>query len=144
MLTVRSILCPVDFSEQSRQALLWASVIAQLRGGALTVLTVVEPLLARAAGIRLGVDLARAEAKPALREFVEATLPERVRRGLHVRIEVTVTDERRVRSVLKGACRSGPTRVDTATIQNADPMYRGEEAQVAQTIAKWADTLAPR
>jgi universal stress protein A len=90
MLTVRSILCPVDFSEQSRQALLWASVIAQLRGGELTVLSVVEPLLARAAGIRLGVDLARAEARPALREFVEATLPERVRQGLHVRIEVTV------------------------------------------------------
>jgi hypothetical protein len=32
MLTVRSILCPVDFSEQSRQAPLWASAIAQYRG----------------------------------------------------------------------------------------------------------------
>jgi nucleotide-binding universal stress UspA family protein len=96
MLTVRSILCPVDFSEQSRQALLWASVIAQLRGGALTVLTVVEPLLARAAGIRLGVDLARAEAKPALREFVEATLPERVRRDC--------TSGSRRRSQTSGEC----------------------------------------
>jgi hypothetical protein len=26
-------------------------------------------------------------------------------------------------------------------IQNADHMYAGEEAQVAQTIATWADTL---
>ena len=85
MLTVRSILCPVDFSEQSRQALLWASAIAQHRDGEMTVLSVVEPLLAQAAGIRLGVDVARAEAEPALREFVEATLPEGVRQASRVR-----------------------------------------------------------
>jgi universal stress protein A len=90
MPTVRSILCPVDFSEQSRQALRWASTIAQHRGGELTVLSVVEPLLAQAAGIRLGVDLAREDVEPALREFVEATLPEHVRQASHVRIEVTV------------------------------------------------------
>jgi hypothetical protein len=29
-------------------------------------------------------------------------------------------------------------------LQNADHMYHGEEAQVAQTIAKWAETLVPR
>lgn len=38
---------------------------------------------------------------------------------------------------------SGPSRVDTIMIQNADHMYTGQEAQVAQSIAKWADTLAP-
>lgn len=38
---------------------------------------------------------------------------------------------------------SGPGRVDTVMIPNADHMYTGEEAQVAQTIAKWADTLVP-
>jgi universal stress protein A len=92
MLTVRSILCPVDLSEQSRQALLWASAIAQYRSGELTVLSVVEPLLAQAAGIRLGVDLARTEAEPALREFVDATLPEGVRQESRVRMEVTVGD----------------------------------------------------
>jgi universal stress protein A len=92
MPTVRSILCPVDFSEQSRQALRWASAIAQYRGGEMTVLSVVEPLLAQAAGLRLGVDLAREETEPALREFVEATLPERVRHASPVRIEVTVGD----------------------------------------------------
>src|SRR5262249_26104482 len=37
---------------------------------------------------------------------------------------------------------SGPGRVSTITIQNADHMYAGEEAKVAQTIAEWADTLA--
>ena len=92
MLTERSILCPVDFSEQSRQALLWASAIAQYRGGELTVLSVVEPLLAKAAGIRLGVDLAREDVEPALREFVEATLPEPERQASHLRMEVTVGD----------------------------------------------------
>lgn len=37
---------------------------------------------------------------------------------------------------------SGPARVDTVMIQKADHMYVGEEAQVAETIARWADTLA--
>jgi universal stress protein A len=92
MLNVRSILCPVDFSEQSRQALRWASAIAQRRNGEMTVLSVVEPLLAQAAGIRLGVDLAREETEPALRKFVEATLPESVRQASHVLMEVTVGD----------------------------------------------------
>jgi len=37
---------------------------------------------------------------------------------------------------------SGPSRVDTAMIQHADHMYHGEEAQVAETIAKWIETLS--
>jgi hypothetical protein len=36
---------------------------------------------------------------------------------------------------------SGPSRVDTTMIQHADHMYAGEEGQVAETIAQWADTL---
>ena len=36
---------------------------------------------------------------------------------------------------------SGPSRVQTIMIQNADHMYTGEEVQVAQTIASWADML---
>src|ERR1051326_3664918 len=38
---------------------------------------------------------------------------------------------------------SGPSRVDTAMIQHTDHMYAGAEAQVAQTIADWADKLWP-
>jgi pimeloyl-ACP methyl ester carboxylesterase len=38
---------------------------------------------------------------------------------------------------------SGPRRVTTVMIQGADHMYTGEEAQVARTIAGWADTLSP-
>lgn len=39
---------------------------------------------------------------------------------------------------------SGPSHVTTVMIQNADHMYTGEEAQVAQTITKWADSLTPQ
>ena len=37
--------------------------------------------------------------------------------------------------------RSGPSRVDTTMIQRGDHMYTGEEAQVAQVIAEWANRL---
>jgi pimeloyl-ACP methyl ester carboxylesterase len=40
--------------------------------------------------------------------------------------------------------RSGPSRVDTVMIRNADHMYTGEEAQVAQTIADWTDSVVLR
>jgi pimeloyl-ACP methyl ester carboxylesterase len=36
---------------------------------------------------------------------------------------------------------SGPSRVDTVMIRGADHMYLGQEMQVADAIAKWADTL---
>jgi universal stress protein A len=90
MLTIGSVLCPVDFSEQSRQALLWASAISHDRKAELTVLSVVEPLLAEAAEVRLGVDPAQGEARLALREFVEVSLPEHRRQPSHVRMEMKV------------------------------------------------------
>ena len=90
MLNLRSILCPVDYSDQSREALVWASTIARRRGGELTVLSVVEPLLAQAAEVRLGVDLTRTDGEPALREFVEATLPNDLRPAAGVRMMVAV------------------------------------------------------
>ena len=49
----RSILCPVDFSEQSRVALRYAAAIAQPFGGRLSILYVNDPLLIAAAGIAL-------------------------------------------------------------------------------------------
>lgn len=36
---------------------------------------------------------------------------------------------------------SGPSRVDTVMIRNADHMYTGEELQVAQTIADWSESV---
>jgi hypothetical protein len=38
---------------------------------------------------------------------------------------------------------SGPSRVDTTMIRGGDHMYTGEEAQVAQAIARWCDTVIP-
>jgi nucleotide-binding universal stress UspA family protein len=74
MVTFASILCPVDFSEESRNALRWAVAMAVRFQGRVTVLTVVEPLLAHAAETRFGVDLPK-ETAATLREFVTATLP---------------------------------------------------------------------
>jgi nucleotide-binding universal stress UspA family protein len=69
----RSILSAVDFSEQSRHALRWAGDLASRFEGRLTVLSVADPLMAEAARIRLGRDLAT-ETERELREFVAATL----------------------------------------------------------------------
>jgi nucleotide-binding universal stress UspA family protein len=68
----RSILSSVDFSDQSRHALRWAAAFAARFGSRLTVVSVVDPLLAEAARIRLGQDLAT-ETEAALRDFVAAT-----------------------------------------------------------------------
>jgi nucleotide-binding universal stress UspA family protein len=73
---LRSIVCPVDFSEPSRQALRWAAAFAQRFQSRLTVLTAVDPLLAEAAKARLQLDLARGETEPELRRFVSGILPE--------------------------------------------------------------------
>ena len=69
MLTLRSILCPIDFSEHSRHALRWAEALASRHQAGLTVLTAVDPVLAEAARVRLGVDLAATEVEPSLRAF---------------------------------------------------------------------------
>jgi nucleotide-binding universal stress UspA family protein len=75
VMTVRSILSAVDFSEQSRHALRWAGTFAAKFRSRLTVISVVDPLLAEATKIRLRLDLATTDTEPALREFVAATWP---------------------------------------------------------------------
>jgi len=72
MVNLRSILCPVDFSDASRQALRWAIAIAGEWNSHLTVLTAVDPLLAEAARARFALDLVKADVEPALRQFVGA------------------------------------------------------------------------
>jgi nucleotide-binding universal stress UspA family protein len=75
MLPFRSILCPVDFSDESRSALRCAAALAMKFQGELIVLNALEPLLDHAARTRYGLDLAMAETEPALREFVKPVLP---------------------------------------------------------------------
>ncbi len=64
----RTILCPVDFSEPSRRALACACRLLP-DDGHLIVLNAVDPSLAEAARVQLGVDLATVESEPALRSF---------------------------------------------------------------------------
>lgn len=73
---LRSVLCPVDLSEHSRLAVRWAAVFATRFQSRLTVLSVVEPLLADAAKNRFGRDVATADTEHALQEFVAAARPE--------------------------------------------------------------------
>jgi nucleotide-binding universal stress UspA family protein len=73
--TLRSILSPIDFSEQSRDALRIAGALAARQHSRLIVLTVVDTLLAEAAKLQLGEDRAKADTMSALREFVAATWP---------------------------------------------------------------------
>lgn len=73
MLTLRSILCPIDFSEHSRDALRWAEALADRHQSRLIVLSAVDPVLAEGARVKLGVDLAAAEVEPSLREFAAAS-----------------------------------------------------------------------
>lgn len=72
---IRSVLCPVDFSDQSQHALRWAVALAARNQSRLTVLTAVDPLLAEAARSRFKHDLVKTETEPALREFVTSSLP---------------------------------------------------------------------
>ena len=49
MISPRSVVCPVDFSDASRGALRYAAVVANYFHAELTVLTVTDPLLTEAA-----------------------------------------------------------------------------------------------
>jgi nucleotide-binding universal stress UspA family protein len=92
MLTLRSILCAVDFSDQSQEALRWAVALAVRHHGRLTVFTAVDPLLAQAANARLNLDLPAAETTPALREFVKSVLPAHASWTADTGIDVRVGD----------------------------------------------------
>lgn len=69
MLRVRSVLCPVDFSEHSRRAYEYAVALAALHQARLTVLSVIDPLLAQAAAATYDPDYLR-DTKAELRAFV--------------------------------------------------------------------------
>jgi universal stress protein A len=86
----RSVLCPIDFSEQSRQALRYAEAIALRGKAALRVVYVNDPLLIAAAAVALNDrQLARRSALE-LREFISATIPARSRARLRVKSEVSI------------------------------------------------------
>ena len=68
-----NLLCPIDFSEPSRAALLYAAAIAAHLATGLTLLTVNDPLLAQAAAMDLGDDALDAQAKAETERFFSDT-----------------------------------------------------------------------
>ena len=67
----RSILCPVDFSEHSIEALRFAIGLAGRDQARLTILTVNEPLLVEAASADYGATYLEREAERELLRLVE-------------------------------------------------------------------------
>jgi nucleotide-binding universal stress UspA family protein len=70
----RTVLCPVDFSEHSRQALAYASVLAARKGGRLVVVFAEDPLLAAAAAVAYNEKMLIEKGRRELRRFVEKTI----------------------------------------------------------------------
>jgi nucleotide-binding universal stress UspA family protein len=84
----RSVLCPVDFSEDSRRALRYAAAVAARGDAVLDVMYVNDPLLIAAAAAALhDRDLVKRSAKQ-LGEFIDATFTARARRRLRLRSHV--------------------------------------------------------
>lgn len=89
---ITTVLCPIDFSDQSQHALRWAFAMAARHRSRLVVLTAVDPLLAETARVRLHLDLGSAETAPALRDFVQATVPQGAAWAPAVHLDVRVGD----------------------------------------------------
>ena len=67
----QTILCPVDFSDHSRQALSYAALLASRKNGRLVVLFVEDPLLAAAAAVKYDPKTLADKARKELRHLVE-------------------------------------------------------------------------
>jgi nucleotide-binding universal stress UspA family protein len=67
-----TILCAIDFSEQSRRALRLGLAVAARQGSRMAAVHVIDPLLAEAAASMSGATELRADAESELRALVEA------------------------------------------------------------------------
>jgi nucleotide-binding universal stress UspA family protein len=70
----KTVLCPVDFSEHSRQALAYAALLASRSKGRLVVIFIEDPLLSAAAGVTYGERALKDKAITELRRLVERTI----------------------------------------------------------------------
>jgi nucleotide-binding universal stress UspA family protein len=85
-----SVLCPIDFSDGSRQALAYAEALA-LRGGArLTVVYINDPLLVAAAAAALHDRNVVKDSGRELEALVDASLSSRAKATLQVAVRVAV------------------------------------------------------
>ncbi len=86
----RSVLCPVDFSEQSRLALRYAEAVARRGGAALTIAYANDPLLVAAAAAALHDRALARRSGRELQQLVDATLSPRTRDELRVKTVVAI------------------------------------------------------
>lgn len=70
----QTILCPVDFSDHSRQALTYATLLASRNKGHLVVIFVEDPMLAAAAAVAYDEKTLTDKARKELRRLVERTV----------------------------------------------------------------------
>ncbi|HEV8348550.1 MAG TPA: universal stress protein [Vicinamibacterales bacterium] len=85
----RSVLCPIDFSEQSRMALRCAEAIAMRGNGALTVAYANDPLLVASAAVALHDRQLAKQSASELGEFVDSTLSAGSQKRLRVKSDVS-------------------------------------------------------
>ena len=71
---IRTILCPIDFSDHSRQALAYAALLASRNNGQLVVIFVEDPMLAAAAAVAYDEKTLIDKARKELRRLVERTI----------------------------------------------------------------------
>lgn len=86
----RTILCPVDFSEHSRQALRYASLLAARSHGRLIVVYVSDPLLDLAASVAYDEKTMAAKTRGELGRFAERTVAPHRRKIASLTIDVAV------------------------------------------------------
>lgn len=70
----QTVLCPIDFSDHSRQALAYAALLASRSEGRLVVIFVEDPLLAAAAAVTYDEKTLIDKARKELRRIVERTI----------------------------------------------------------------------
>src|SRR5262245_936136 len=133
----RSLLCPIDFSEQSRLALKYAEAIASRGDAALAVAYVNDPLLVAAAGAALHDDRIVRRSGQELQEFVAETLAAGAKRRL-VKYHVSVGDP--AAEILKAASRSRSDLIVLGTqgLTGAERLFIG-----STTLSVLQQTTAP-
>lgn len=87
-----TVLCPVDFSPQSRVALQYAAVVARRTRGSLSALFVNDPLLVAAAAAAYDTRAITQTSERELREFVRRTLGRTPKDAASVTCKVTLGD----------------------------------------------------
>lgn len=127
----RSVLCPVDFSEQSRQALRHAEAVARRGHATLTVLYANDPLLVAAAAAALHDRALAARSAAELRAFVDTTVSPASRARLRIRTMVRTGSP--AAEILRAARTSDLIVLGTHGLTGADRMLMGSTtAQVLQ------------